>query len=112
MKEVTITVFEKNDPLVLISLRRPDGFAYDLTGVTDLEFYLKPKKGSDAAAAIAVYKQSTGEITVTDATGGIVTVQFAATHISEPGHYAFHLDELRGTKRLTLAHGKVAVENT
>lgn len=111
-KEVTITVFERNDPLVLISLRRPDNFAYDLTGVTDLEFYLKAKKGVAPEDAIAVYKQSTAEITVTDATAGLVTVQFTAAHIAEPGHYAFHLDELRGTKRLTLARGKVDVQNT
>lgn len=115
-KEVTITVYENNDPLVLVSLKRPDGYAYDLTGVTELEFLMKRRRGDARADAIAIYTLSGGAIAITDTTGGIVSIQFSAAHLADTGHFPFHLDEIRGVdpnaKRLTLVRGKVVVENT
>lgn len=111
--EKEIKVVENNDPLVTVTVRVKDEDgnrrAYDLTGAT-IQLYVKSAREDTDAAALFTYTSST-EIVVTDATGGVLTIQFAASDIDSAGTYYYHLDAIKNLKRQTVMFGPLKVVN-
>lgn len=111
MAEKKITVFEKNDPLVVGTVTRRD-----VNGVVGplplqgyvLEFYIK--NDVEEADGVPEYTSAAnGGITITDATLGKFTIQMLSAQLATPGEYRYHLDALTNGKRLTVAYGPFVI---
>jgi hypothetical protein len=110
VKETTLTVTESSDPKFTFTCQiEGTTTPFPLTGFTVAECYLKADRSDTDAAAQRKYSTATGEIAVTDAAGGIVTVQFAAADIAAPARRWWHLDVVVSAKRTTLGYGPLVV---
>jgi hypothetical protein len=108
--EERLFVPEANEVELLYSVVRTDGTPMDLTGATDVEFYIKASR--DAADSTAtVLKKTTNDITVDSGTGGTGTVTIPSTAIEVPGVQWYRLDVLFATARRTVKFGNLVIED-
>jgi hypothetical protein len=105
-----LLVYEWNDEEIALTITDPDlGAAYDLTGA-ELEFFIKPTADvADNDPSVEVLSTGTGEITVTDAAGGIALVMINRGYLSVPGDLVWRLDVVRAGTRRTAVYGPLRV---
>lgn len=106
MSQQDFSVIENNDTPVHFTLTR-DGVAVDLSSAT-VEFHHKASR-DDADGT--PYTVASGEVEITDAAGGEVTVTLDAADFSTPFPRWYHLDVVEGGDRLTYAYGTIKVGN-
>lgn len=97
-----------NDPLVTFTLYSAPGTVANLTGAT-LDLYLKSGPNvSDTDPTTLTYTstQLNSPLVITNATGGVVTMQFHASDLV--GHEWYHLDVVTNGLRLTYAYGSLS----
>lgn len=102
----TITVYERNDAAVTITLEA------DVTAADDYEVYVKERESDDDDDAIATYTESGGAVTVTGQTVDETTldVQMDADDLATPGRYVWRIDTLTGGRRLTRLAGTFVIK--
>ncbi len=101
-----------NDELPDLTLTKSDGTPYNLTGAT-VEMFIKPSAvTSDSDSRVLKLSTATGEITVTDATGGLATVDIAAAGLAIPIARYYRVDIIASGSRHTALGGVMAVQYT
>ena len=107
-----LTVYQSNDTLFKLTLVIAGTTTrLNLTGLS-LEFYLKSSPSQSDASALAIYSTGTGEIVVTSAANGELTVKINSDHVGIPGKYWYHLDTVSGSDRTTRMTGPLTVLDT
>jgi hypothetical protein len=110
MQEVDITLAEFNDETLALAITS-SGSPLNLTGLT-LEMYLKTASGvADTDPSTLKLSTVTGEIVITNPTGGLATAAIASSHL-QPGGTAYgwyRLDTINAGKRNTAIFGKVGI---
>ena len=104
MNSPIVTVYENSDPLLQFTLLIAGTTTpYDLTAAT-VEFYIKdaPTQGDGSPK-----KKYVG--TVTDASGGIFTVQMDATDLTPAGRYWYKVDVTIGGNKDTVLAGRFLI---
>jgi hypothetical protein len=110
MIEVDITLSEFNDETLNLSLTS-GGSALNLTSYS-LEMYLKPSSGiPDTSSGVVKLSTGTGELTVTNAAGGLMTAAISHANTGSVSAFTFYrVDIVDGTgKRNTAVFGKVSI---
>jgi hypothetical protein len=106
-----LRLYEGNDEILTVSIGRA-GAAYSLAGST-VEMIIKSSvsdaEGTYPDASVVVLSTATGEITVTDAAAGTVTVDINAADLATPGTMVYRIDVIDGTGRRTAIHGDLLV---
>jgi hypothetical protein len=108
-----LRLLEGNDEILTVTIGR-SGAAYGLTGST-VEMIIKNSvddaEGTYPDASVVVLSTATGEITVTDAAAGTVTIAIDAADLATPGNMVYRIDVIDGTGRRTAIHGDLLVVN-
>jgi hypothetical protein len=108
MQEVDITLAEFNDETLDLTLLTSGGGALNITGM-ELDMFLKSAAGTPDASATKL-STVTGEIVITNPTGGLATVAIPASDLGAGNGYGFYrVDTVNGGFRNTAIFGKVAV---
>jgi hypothetical protein len=108
MQEVDITLAEFNDETLDLTLLTSGGGALNITGF-ELDMFLKSAAGTPDASATKL-STVTGEIVITNPTGGLATVAIPAADLGASNGYGFYrVDTLNGGFRNTAIFGKVSV---
>jgi len=110
MQEVDIGLAEFNDETLALAITS-SGSPLNLTGLT-LEMYLKTASGiADTDPSTLKLSTATGEITITNAAGGLATAAVASSHLQPGGtvYNWYRLDTVNAGKRNTAIFGKVAI---
>ena len=113
MIQQDITVGQYNDETIALTITNgtgPSPPALNLTGLV-LEAYLKPTQASlDTDAGVYKLSTATGEIVVTNATGGLANMAIAAADLNLTTTPAFwRLDAVSAGKRNTIMYGAVHI---
>ncbi len=107
-----LTVYQSNDTLFKLTLVIAGTTTrLNLTGLS-MEFYLKSSPSQADASALAIYSTTTGEIVVTSAGNGELTLRINSDHIPTPGKFSYHLDTVSGSNRETVMAGPLVVLDT
>lgn len=106
-KQADLTLIEGNTETVEEAVTDDDtGQPLNLTGVT-VEFYVKTDRTvPDTDPSVVKLSTATGEVTVTNAVGGVCTVAVPA---QAAGTYWRRLDVVSGTDRKTAIYGPLYV---
>jgi hypothetical protein len=110
MQEVDIGLAEFNDETLALTITS-SGSALNLTGIT-LEMYLKTASGiADTDPSTLKLSTVTGEIVITNPTGGLATAAIASSHLQPGGtvYGWYRVDTINAGKRNTAIYGKVAI---
>jgi hypothetical protein len=101
-----------NDEFPTLALTKSDGTPYNLAGAT-VEMYVKPSAVTpDDDTRVLKLSTATGEITVTDATGGLATVNIAAADLAIPVARYYRADIIASGSRHTALFGVMSVQYT
>jgi hypothetical protein len=111
MQQQDITVGQYNDETFALTLTNGTGATpppLNLTGLT-LEAYLKPSATSiDTDAGVIKLSTATGEITITNATGGLANMAIPSADLQQTGVITFwRLDAVASGKRNTIMYGAI-----
>lgn len=108
MQEVDITLAEFNDETLDLTLLTSGGGALNITGF-ELDMFLKSAAGTPDGSATKL-STVTGEIVITNPTGGLATVAIPASDLGSGNGYGFYrVDTVNGGFRNTAIFGKVSV---
>jgi hypothetical protein len=112
MQEVDIVLAEFNDETLNLALTvgQPPN-PLNITGL-ELDMFLKPTSGvADGSAGVVKLSTITGEIVITNPTGGLATVSITNVDLTNPTAFTFYrVDRIDGTgKRNTAIFGKVSI---
>lgn len=108
MQEVDITLAEFNDETLDLTLLTSGGGALNITGM-ELDMFLKSAAGTPDGSATKL-STITGEIVITNPTGGLATVAIPASDLGSGNGYGFYrVDTVNGGFRNTAIFGKVSV---
>jgi hypothetical protein len=107
MQQANITLAEWNDQTFNLTITS-GGSAYNLTGV-ELDMFLKPQAGiPDSTSGVVKLSTATGEITITNAAGGLATVAIPNADVGSVNGYSFYrVDAVVSSKRNTVLYGSV-----
>lgn len=115
--EVTISVFEGNDPLIALHVDAEDAAgaitSYDFTGVDEVEFLIKTGVAAPDADPIALYTLSNEKVLLgVPPTNGNLTVQIDGTDTQDiPGSFRYRVDVTKNGKKETVMLGPFLVLN-
>jgi hypothetical protein len=108
MQEVDIHLAEFNDETLNLTITS-GGTAQNLTGI-ELDMFLKTKAGVlDTDPSTIKLSTVTGEIVITNAPSGLVTVSIPATDLAGIGIGFYRVDLFVGGKRNTAIYGTVTI---
>lgn len=109
MLEVPLRLFAASDPVIACSFVAEVGGRiqpYDLVG-SAVEVYIKPR--AEDPDGLPTYSTAAGSVIVTDAPGGLVSVQFDSHDIRYAGQFRYHVDAVKNGLRTVLAWGALTV---
>lgn len=107
--EVPLRVFAASDPVIACAFSAEVGGRlrpYDLTGAA-VEFYIKPR--AEDPDGLPAYSTAASSIIVTDAPGGLASVQLDERAIRYAGQFRYHVDAVKNNRRTVLAWGPLTV---
>jgi hypothetical protein len=109
MQEIDITLAEFNDETLDLTLTAAGGGALNITGY-EIDMFLKTVAGSPDGDAVKL-STVTGEITITNPTGGLATAAIPAVDLGATASYGFYrVDAVdTGGYRNTAIFGKVSI---
>lgn len=112
MAETMITVQEDNDPSVDFTIYTNESNAtpLNLTGYSTIEFFVKDRAAGADGPPVATL--AGGDVRVTAALTGQLSVDLVAADLAVPGKRWYRLDGVNAGKRLTLAYGWLTVVDT
>lgn len=115
MSKVEVRVRQGDDALLTFTLGRRRFRVkepYPLTGVEEVEFFVKATKETADADADVRYTMTGGEVVVVDENAGQLSVQTAGADTAAAGKRWFKLRVVKNGKGETPAYGPFIVEDT
>jgi hypothetical protein len=110
--QINLQLNERNDETVNLVLLQPDGVTpYNLTGAV-VNFWIKPSAMSqDTDIDVIQLSTSTSGVVVTNATGGLATVNIPLVDLHTPTGRFYRVDVIAGGQTKTAIYGQLQVTN-